>query len=52
MGAVGCVVAVSAWCEYVCGTRGSGFVSTANNMLEMTGVGGVCDLGMCLARAG
>ena len=58
MGAVGCVVAVSAWCEYVCGTRGSGFVSTANNMLEMSvvrgmrGVGGVCDLGMCLARAG
>ena len=37
------------------GTRGSGFVSTAHDVLEMSvvrglrGVGGVCEMCMCLA---
>ena len=52
---VGCgggVVAVSA---YMGGTRGSGILSSAGDVLEMSvvrGVGGVCDMCMCLARAG
>ena len=44
------VVAVSA---YMGGTRGSGVLSSAGDVLEMSvvrGVGGVC--GMCLARSG
>ena len=46
----GGVVAVS-----VCmsGTRGSGVSSSTGDMLEMSvmrGVGGVCDMCMCLAR--
>ena len=39
-------------CEYMGGT---GFVSTANDVLEMCvvrGVGGVCEMCMCLARCG
>ena len=32
------VVAVSAGCEYMGGTRGSCFVSTADDVLEMNGV--------------
>ena len=46
------VVAVSAC---MCGTRGSGVLSSTCDVLEMTvvrGVGGVCDMCMCLARGG
>ena len=47
------------WCmhEYVGGTRGSGFVSNAADMLRMSmmrgmrGAAGVCKMCMCLARA-
>ena len=46
----GCVVAVSAVHESMGGTHGSGMVSTANDVLEMRGVGGVCDMCMGLAR--
>ena len=47
----GCVVAVS-----VCmsGTHGSGVLPSTYDVLEMSvvrGVGGVCDMCMCLARA-
>ena len=48
----GHVVAVSA---YMGGTRGSGVLASAVDMLEMSvvrGVGGVCDMCMCLAHAG
>ena len=44
------MVAVSA---YMCGTRGSGVLSSARGVLEMNvmrGVGGVCGMCMCLAR--
>ena len=37
------------------GTRGSGVLSSTCDMLEMgvvRGVGGVCDMCMCLARGG
>ena len=40
---------------YMCGTRGSGILSSAGDVLEMIvvrGVGGVCDMCMCLARGG
>ena len=46
------VVVVSA---YMGGTRCSGVLSSACDVLEMSvvgGVGGVCDMCMCLARAG
>ena len=46
------VVAVSAC---ICGTRGSGVLSSTGDVLEMIvvrGVGGVCDMCMCLARSG
>ena len=46
------VVAVSA---YMSGTRGSGVLSSACDVLEMSVVrcvGGVCDKCMCLARGG
>ena len=49
---VGGVVAVSA---YMGGTRGSGVLASACDVLEMSvvrGVGGVCDMCMCLARGG
>ena len=39
----------------MCGTRGSGVLSSTGDVLEMSvvrGVGGVCDMGMCLARGG
>ena len=52
VGSGGGVVAVSA---YMCGTRGSGVLSSACDVLEMSvvrGVGGVCDMCMCLARGG
>ena len=44
------VVAVSACMS---GTRGSGVLSSTGDVLEMSvvrGVGGVCDMCMCLAR--
>ena len=37
------------------GTRGSGVLSSTSDVLEMSvvrGVGGVCDMCMCLARGG
>ena len=46
------MVAVSA---YMGGTRGSGVLSSVGDVLEMIvvkGVGGVCDMCMCLARGG
>ena len=58
VGAVGDVVAVSAGCEYMGDTYGSGFVSTADDALEMSVVRGVrvgvgvCEMCMCLAQAG
>ena len=39
----------------MCGTRGSCVLSSTSGMLEisvMRGVGGVCDMCMCLARGG
>ena len=48
----GGVVAVSAC---MCGTRGSGVLFSTGGVLEMSvvrGVGGVCDMCMCLDRAG
>ena len=53
---VGGVVVVSA--GYVGGTRGSGIVSSAADVIElsvvpgMRGVGGVCEMCTCLARGG
>ena len=50
------MVAVSAGHECMGGTRGSGIVSSAADVLgmrvvrEMRGVGGVCEVCMCLAR--
>ena len=52
VGTVGSVVAVSA---YMGGTRGSGVLASAGEVQEMSvvrGVGGVCDMCMCLARGG
>ena len=55
---VGCVVVVSAGHEYVGGTRGSGIVSSAGDVLKvsvmrgMRGVGGECKVSMFLARGG
>ena len=52
MGSGGGVVAVSA---YMGGTRSSGVLASAGDVLEMSvvrGVGGVCDICMCLARGG
>ena len=52
VGSGGGVVAVSAC---MCGTRGSGVLSSTGDVLEMSvvrGVGGVCDMCMCLARGG
>ena len=40
---------------YMCGTYGSGVLSSTGDVLEMSvvrGVGGVCDMCMCLARGG
>ena len=39
----------------MCSTRGSGVLPSTCDMLEMSvvrGVGGVCDMFMCLARGG
>ena len=52
MGSAGVVVAVSAC---MCSTHGSGVLSSTGDVLEMgvvRGVGGVCDMCMCLARGG
>ena len=52
VGSVGGVVAVSA---YMGGKRGSGVLSRACDVLEMSvvrGVGGVCDMCMCSGRGG
>ena len=52
MGSGGGVVAVNA---YMGGTRGSGVLSSACDVFEMSvvrDVGGVCDMCMCLARGG
>ena len=52
VGSGGGVVAVSAC---MCGTRGSVVLSSTGDVLEMSvvrGVGGVCDMCMCLARGG
>ena len=52
VGSGGGVVAVSA---YMGGTHGSGVLSSAGDVLEMSvvrGVGGVCNMCMCLARGG
>ena len=46
------MVAVSAC---MCGTRGSSVLSSTGDVLKMSvvrGVGGVCDMCMCLARGG
>ena len=37
---------------HVCGTGGSGIVSTAADVLWMRGVGEVCEMRMCLAQGG
>ena len=50
MGDSGGVVVVSA--GHVGGTCGSGIVSIAADVLGMRGVGGVCEMCMCLARGG
>ena len=50
VGSGGGVVVVSA---FMGGTRGSGVLASACDVLEMSvvrGVGGVCDMCMCLAR--
>ena len=55
VGDVGCVVVVSA--GQIDGTRGSGIVSSGADVLGMSvvrgvrGIGGVCKICMCLARA-
>ena len=52
VGSGGSVVSVSACMS---GTRGSGVLSSTGDVLEMSvvrGVGGVCDMCMCLARGG
>ena len=52
VGSGGGVLAVSAC---MCGTRGSGVLSSTVDVLEISvvrGVGGVCDMCMCLARGG
>ena len=52
VGSGGGMVAVSA---YMGGTRGSDVLPSAGDVLEMSvvrGVGGLCDMCMCLARGG
>ena len=52
VGSWGCVVVVSA---YIDDTHGSGVLSSAGGVLEMVvvrGIGGVCDMCMCLDRGG
>ena len=52
MGSGGGVVAMTACMS---GTRGSGVLPSTGDVLEMSvvrGVGGVCDMCMCLARGG
>ena len=58
MGDGGGVVAMSAWCECMGGTRGSENLSSSDDVLEMCvvrgvrGVCGVCESCMCLAWGG
>ena len=52
MGDRGGVVMVSAWHAYVGGTCGSGIGSSVADVLGLRGVGGVCEMCMCLARGG
>ena len=58
VGDVGGVVAVSVGCECLGGTPGSCVVDTADDVLEMsvvrgvTGVGGLCEMCMCLTGTG
>ena len=41
------------WCEYIGGTRHSDILSSAYDVLEMSGVrGGVCEMCMSLAWGG
>ena len=52
VGSGGGVVGMSA---YMGGTRGSGVLASTGDVLEMSvvrGIGGVCDMCMCLARGG
>ena len=52
---VGSGAGVGAVSAYMGGTRGSGVLTSAGDVQEMSvvrGVGGVCDMCMCLARAG
>ena len=52
LGSGGGIVVISA---YMGGTRGSGVLSSAGDIIEISvvrGVGGVCDMCMCLARGG
>ena len=52
---VGSGAGVAAVSAYMGGTRGSGDLSSAYDVLEMSvvrGVGGVCDMCMCFARGG
>ena len=57
MGELG-VIVVSAWHEYVGGTHSSDSVCIAADVIGMSvvhgmrGVGGVCEMCMCLARGG
>ena len=43
---------VSAGHEYVHGTHGAGIVSSAADVRGMTGIGGVCEMCMCLEVKG
>ena len=52
MGDLEGVVVVSEGHDYVGGKHGSGIVSRAADELGMRGVGGVCEMFMCLARGG
>ena len=48
----GGVVVVSAWHECVGVTRGLGIVSSASDVLGMSGHVGECEIYVCLARGG
>ena len=48
-----CGVQVRCGCGELCGTRGLGVLSSSGDVLEMSvmrGVGGVCDMCICLAQ--
>ena len=52
VGTGGGVVAVSEWCEYMGGTHCSGVVLNMSMMRGVRGVGGKCEMCMCLACVG